>query len=163
MQILRQALNREWYIQAGICAALESGGIFLLATGFPRLVWAGLIGVALLTLGIGWMIRLLREWPVDKHPILSSLTPDSRRIVWVYWLEVNRMPFGLFVNTKCYLILKFLDGTEHSVGISSAKIRVVVNWLKRLLPHCTFGYQPRLEAMYRDNPAALLRPTDENN
>ena len=155
---LVQALRREQQVQLVALTFL----ILVSATvGSQFLRVSGLIaGVAFCGLFVGmWLLlRLLARKPwEDHHALLELLDHEPGRVVWFYTIVTQRMPFGFEFMRSGLLYLKLDNGDDHTVSMSPEQLKLVARFLKRVLPHATFGYSRERAAAYRDDPRSLLQ------
>jgi len=92
----------------------------------------------------------------EQSPILQLLRNEQGRIVWVYPFITEVMPFGISLFKRCYIIIKLDDGEEHSFIIRMKEKKLLLKWMKRLLPHVTFGFSKDREARYGISPESFL-------
>ncbi len=104
-------------------------------------------GSLLACLGLYWIFRLLRERPAAAWR--EKLRTSPARIVWVYGLITERMPFGLNLMRSATLYLVEADGKVHDFSLPSGQLLLVTKTLNRLLPHAEFGYTEERELRYR--------------
>lgn len=132
---------------AGTCLlmiSLKQGMLF-------AFLGAILVGIA------GWLYFQYREIQDPEHsPIIKVLRNEQRRIVWVYPYITEVMPFGISLFKRCYIIMKLDDGEEHSFIIRMREKKLLLKWMKRLLPHTTFGFSKDREARYGNSPERFL-------
>ncbi len=157
MRVLFRAVERESMVKLMLCLALFIAGMTLIGislTSSPLLVLIGFAGVL-------WSLRLCafaaRELHSEDSRLYYILRHQPRRIVWVYAVETQRMPFGLTFSRNALLYFKMIDGDEISVSVPAGKARLISRTLNRLLPHATFGYSPEKAKAYEKHPETLIR------
>ena len=110
-------------------------------------------GLAILLSGIYYALHL-RATPI----ILPQLiTQRSRKIVWIYSMVIQRMPFGLQFSKPTYVYFKMLDGEEIVISIPEKDLVDLMKTLNAYLPHATFGYSDEKELWYRADPALMYQ------
>ena len=155
---LVQALRREQQVQLValtflILVSATVGSQFLRVNGL-------IAGVAFtgLVVGMGLLLRLLARKPwEDHHELLELLDHEPERVVWVYHMVTQRMPFGFQFTKGGLLYLKLSDGDEYTVSMSPEHLKLVFRFLKRVLPHASFGFSAERQTAYRDDPKSLLQ------
>lgn len=104
-------------------------------------------GMFVATLGIYWLVRLLGEQPVAA--LREELREHPERILWVYGMVTERMPFGLNLLRSGTLYLVDDRGGLNGFSLPAAKLLLVTKTLNRLLPRAEFGYTEERELRYR--------------
>lgn len=104
-----------------------------------------------------WLYFQYREiQDPEKSPIIKALREEQGQIVWIYPYITEVMPFGVSLFKRCYIIIKLDDGAEHSFIIRMKEKKLLLKWMKRLLPHTTFGFSKDREARYGISPESFL-------
>lgn len=118
---------------------------------------AVILGLVLLLSGIrlGW--HCLQHWHVVRHPLVELLYKDRQRVVWMYGVVTERMPFGWQLLRSGILYFKLDNGEDYSVAVPFSQLRLVTKTMSRLLPHASVGYTKEREARFQANPLLLLR------
>lgn len=153
MQLLCRALRKEVRLKAvfAILGTLTSG--FLLYLSFARNTILTVIFLVCLLLGFRFLIKTLREISLENNRLLLLLNRQPEKIVWVYALNTQRLPFGLDFSESGVLYFKLNDGDEFSVALPAKKLKLVSHFLNRVLPKTVFGYSPERAENYRQSPA----------
>ncbi|MCP9236744.1 hypothetical protein [Lewinella sp. JB7] len=105
------------------------------------------LGMLVATLGVFWLVRLLGKRPAASWR--ERLREEPERIVWVFSLVTERMPFGLNLMRSGMLYLVDADGEMHDFSLKADHLLLVTKTLNRLLPHAEFGYTEERELKYR--------------
>ena len=105
------------------------------------------LGALAATLGVYWLVRLLGEQPAAAWREELRETPE--RIVWVYGMVTERMPFGLNLMRSGTLYLVDDRGEAHDFSLRADQLLLVTKTLNRLLPHAEFGYTEEREQRHR--------------
>lgn len=143
-------------IQLLLYAAVLLLGAAFVAFFFQSSNLLVVIGLFFCGLGLYQLIQLLPYRSLRRHPILEKLYGDPGRIVWVYSVVTQRMPYGLEVRAYGLLYFKLVDGEDLCVSMPARHLRIVSRCLNRMLPHATFGYSPNKEQLYRIDPQMLI-------
>lgn len=105
------------------------------------------LGILGATLGVYWLVRLLGEQPAAAWR--EDLREAPHRIVWVYGMVTERMPFGLNLMHSATLYLVDDRGEAHDFSLHPEQLLLVTKTLNRLLPHAEFGYTEEREQRLR--------------
>ena len=157
MREIKKAIKRELrWKQFFALGLLLLGGILI--SGW----WSGegvlrLLGGLLFLTGVGFTYDLLRNGQLEQTPLLVLLREQPERIVWIYSVTTQRMPFGLHFGNSGLMYFKLIDGQELSLSLPEHRLRPVSESLNTYLPHVTFGYTKDREQWYMANPELLLR------
>ena len=104
-------------------------------------------GAVVATLSLYWLVRLLSEQPAAAWR--EDLREHPERIVWVYSMVTERMPFGLNLMRSATLYLVDDRGEAHDFSLPPDRLLLVTKTLNRLLPHAEFGYTEEREQRHR--------------
>lgn len=159
MDDFREALSRDLFrliLVGNICLAT---GMALLTLLFNRHWLWPLTGLFLVACGLYLLIRWSRSGSPEQTALYKVLCHRPGEIVWVYPVVTQVMPFGISLYDRSYLIFKLLNGREHALQVPSRKVRLLMKWLNRYLPHATFGYSANKARNYSADPARLIRRT----
>ena len=140
-----------------LCLGLLSGGSILVALSFSRSGLLVIIGLAAVLLGMRLCIPIAKALRGTDTKLYYVLRHQPRRVVWIYGVVTQSMPFGFRVFQHAVVYFKLIDGEELSVRVPVRKIRLITRTLKRLLPHASFGYTEEMAERYREEPGMLLR------
>lgn len=118
-----------------------------------------LVSVVLIViiLGMKWFWNRLKVYFQDELPLANLLEKEPRRIVWVYSMITQRMPFGFQINQSGTMYFKLIDGDELSVSLPAKDLKIISEALNTYLPHATFGYTKEREQWFLAHPAMLLK------
>lgn len=160
-RILRSAIAGELRSQVLFAAALMAAGAAMLAFLYDRhFVWV-IVGLVLCGCGafvfmIWWKTRLPENSKLWRH-----LRDRPQEIVWIYSTVTEIMPFGVALFSRTHLVFNTLDGEKIYLQISLSKRKLLIFWLRRLLPRATFGYTPEREEKFYKTPGQLIRPAGD--
>lgn len=157
-EAFRKSLIVENRIKVVFSALLFCLGVYLLTSA---VMIYQIIGVFPLMAGTMFLFPALQEFPIKKNPMMQLLEEEPEKIVWVYSIVVERMPFGLKVFSQSTLYFKLIDRGEYSVGIPEKYIDVVTRMLNKKLRHATFGFSQEKEQWYIASPELLINYGDE--
>ena len=157
MRLIRRAILREILIQFSLYMGLMVISIIITWYGSKSSALLTLIGFFFSFLGFFYGIRMIRYWPVEQHPLLELLHHHPKKVVWIYTVVTQRMPFGLNTSQYGLLYFKLINGEDLCISLPAKRLRLVSHYLNRLLPHATFGYSPNKEQLYRINPEMLVQ------
>ena len=118
--------------------------------GFPNLLLAaGGIWCAGLT-----VLEILR-YDVTKDDVFKLLQLHPESIVWVYYYKVETMPYGIRISHMSTLYLCTTDNIKNDLRTSEKQSIHIMNALRPLLPHASFGYSQQKEQLFLANPDLL--------
>ncbi len=117
----------------------------------------------LAVLGLRFLANILKERNPMNHLLIQLLLNDPRKIVWVYSLSTQSMPYGFHINRFGLMYFKLIDGDELSVSLPANKLRAVSKSLNAHLPHATFGYTKEREQWYMAHPGMLWKGDEKDN
>ena len=111
-----------------------------------------------------WLIyRIFQIRKPERHPLLRTLRHEPQRIVWVYSVQTQRMPFGFQTTNSGTLYFKLEDGDQHTVNLPAAALRPVSEMLNQMLPHASFGYTADREQWYMAHPEMLRQDPEDRS
>ncbi len=157
IQLLRQALRREMRLQLITCISLAVLGLVLSVAFFASSIILTIIGLFFMVIGINLTYQAARGHRPDDHPLMEVLRHQPHRVVWVYSVVTQRMPFGLQFSQNGILYFKLIDGDQISVSAPRKHLKLISKTLNRLLPHASFGYTKDREQWFLASPELLLR------
>jgi hypothetical protein len=157
MRLIEQALRREARQQLLVSVILLCTGLGLSFWGFNKSVLVSVLGLGVLVMGSQLVYKTIRQLRLQLHPLHILLHYQPQRVVWVYSVVTQWMPFGLKFGQLSLVYFYTLDGKHYTISLPSAKIKLLSKYLNRLLPHATFGYSNHKEAVFRTQPAELIR------
>lgn len=138
---------------------MSSVGLLCLVWGWGQFIFAFL---SLLLLGGGlYFLRLtVVDWEIEEHELLQTLREHPERIVWVYSVVTQRMPFGFEFSNDGILFFKLMDGNTITIDLPARELKQISESLNRLLPHATFGFTKDREQWYMASPELLRRDNE---
>lgn len=160
MQMLCRAILQELRMETvGAVLVLMAGGIAF-TFGFSRNMFIWMLSWVLIYYGIKLTWKALKIQQVEDSELMKILKTEPEKIVWVYSVITQRMPFGLQFSKNGLMYFKMIDGNEISISMPNKELKVVSRFLNRLLPHATFGYSEDKAKAYRKNPKVLLKNSE---
>ena len=144
---LWESMEREHRSKQLVALALVVGGLSAALLGLRYSAVLPFAGSLAATLGVYWLVRLLGNQPAAAWR--EDLREHPERIVWVYSLLTERMPFGLKLMRSGTLYLVENNGEVHDFSLGADQLLLVTKTLNRLLPHAEFGYTEERELRYR--------------
>lgn len=156
---ITKSLRRERYqkLVVGIFALVFAGW---LSTYFPLERHQWILGVLLavaLVCGILIIYRIIQNWQIEKMLLVRLLKYEPKTIVWIYYIETQRLPFGVQFHYDCTLYFKLIDGDFLELKLPKSKMNSISKSLMLLLPHTTFGYSTERAQWYVASPSLLLK------
>lgn len=120
---------------------------------FDNNIWMTSVGLALLLGGI-WYLNQLLATPILLPQLIQR---KSRKIVWVYSMITQRMPFGLQFSKQVCIYFKLIDGDEIVITIPEKELNEMMKTLNHYLPHATFGYSKDKEQWFMASPEMMYK------
>ena len=123
-------------------------------------VWS-LLALMFVMLGL-WLLPAYRYiWDIDRLPLLQLLRQAPQKIVWVYGVVTQRMPFGFQIQQNGLLYFKLDNKDEITVSLAAKDLKLVSRTLNRILPRTSFGYSEEKAQIYASDPTQLLHHKDK--
>lgn len=119
--------------------------------------WVSVLSLAMWLTGLLLLKKALQQPRPEAHLLWVTLLNNPLRIVWVYSVRTQVMPFGFYLWETGQMYFKLVDGQEFCLFVPARKLRMLSRFLNKLLPHATFGYSPENEKLYRENPLQLTK------
>lgn len=157
METIRKALQREIFLKLLASLALLVFGTLLTAYAFLLNAIIVIVGIVLTALGIQLTRNAILNRNVEKSSLMQLLLKQPRKIVWVYYVLTQRMPFGLEFSRNATIYFKLVDGDEITLSMSENETKIVLKMLQAQLPHATFGYSRDREQWFMASPELLYR------
>jgi len=162
MKEIEKALKREVWEMLLIGVLFLVGGVALMYLSKSTNIFIGIIGLLSLAPGFILFYQAFQIQDIEKSQVIIALRDNRKGIVWIYPFVTQVMPFGISLFNRCYIILKMDDGSECSFKISTKKKKLLLNYLKRLLPHVRFGFSKERETLYGESPESFLNKNWDN-
>ncbi len=157
MRLLRKAIRQEQQAKMTVSFLFIAGGGAFGYLFFEQKNILATFGLASILFGLHLLWEVMRRpKPEDEH-LWKLLNKRSRQIVWVFYVNTQTMPFGLYLWEESMMYFKLADGSEISIALPSKKLRMVSRFLNRLLPHAAFGFSYERQRQFEVDPANLLR------
>lgn len=152
-----QCIEREQRFRSIAFGLILATGIFLVvffARKNPAFI---IVGMMTATVGLKFLFDSIRSPKPSYHPLIQSLSLQPQKIVWVYALQVDNMPFGIRLFSYGRLAIKLNDRTELSISLPYSDIEFILQELKKQIPHATFGFSNENRQLYLIDPHLLLK------
>ena len=160
--LLEKATNREWQLELFATLGLLLLGLGVIYFAFDKYAILTFIGIVLTIMGTNLSIKKARSIDKTDNRLIYLLKEEPGKIVWVYAVLTQRMPFGVEWSQNGILYFKLIDGDEISVSIPANQLKMVSKTLSRVIPHASFGYTEIREETFNIDPA-LLKKKEGNN
>ncbi len=157
MRELESAVRREGQLQFLACLGILLFGMALTAVFFRTSVLMTILGLGIFVIGIKVVFEAGENMRLDQNRLLVVLRDQPEKIVWVFTMVTERMPFGFRFMRSGLLYFKLSNGDQFSVSLPTRKLKLVSKFLNRLLPHATFGYSKERDRQYQQSPEMLRR------
>ena len=155
IQLIRQALRRDWRQQVFFSLLLFFVMTTLLYWAFGRYSLVAAFSGVGLVFALGLLARLWRNSSPDHHPLMRLIYEEPEKVVWVYGVVTQRLPFGIQLTHAGLLYLKLVDGDDFCISLPTDKLKMVSRTLNRVLPNAVFGYTQEREEQYAIDPKSL--------
>lgn len=162
VRALRRAVARDRNQQVLALALVILAGATVVVRLAHRHAAFSILGAAACILAFRALYPWFGRMAVHKAPLFQLLLHQPRKIVWVYSVLTQRMPFGFEFSRHGLMYFKLLDGTQIEVSLPEKHLVRVSAFLQRLLPHASFGYTAEREQWYIAAPELLLQDTDHD-
>lgn len=123
----------------------------------PNEWFLGILTLVLLVVGVLIIVKLIRNWEVEKMELIHLLKYEPTEIVWVYAIQTSRLPFGIQLQQDCTMYFKLMNRDFIEIKLPKSKIKMVSAVLNEFLPHATFGYSVEKAQWYVASPELLLK------
>ena len=163
MEIIRKALRRDIRLKLLASVAMLLFGEFLCIYAFQLNGALVIVGIVLTVLGIKYTRDALLGRNIEETPLMIALEKEPKKIVWIYSVVTQRMPFGLEFSKDATIYFKLIDGDEITLGMAENNANYVLKMLNLQLPHATFGYSKVKEQWYMADPAMLYKEDGQSN
>ena len=163
MEIIRKALRRDIHLKLLASVAMLLFGELLCIYAFQLNGALVIVGIVLTVLGIKYTRDALLGRNVEETPLMVALEKEPKKIVWIYSVVTQRMPFGLEFSKDATIYFKLIDGDEITLGMAENSANYVLKMLNLKLPHATFGYSKDKEQWYMADPAMLYKEDGQSN
>lgn len=157
MRVLYRAIRRERNIKLIIALSLMFIGVMLPYFYFQKNKFIWSIGLAALAIGIWLMFSIIRTPQAVDERLWFLLNKETKKIVWVFSISTQRMPFGFHLWDAGTMYFKLVDGDELTINVPTKKLKMVSKFLNRLLPHASFGFTEERQAQFEEDPKLLLK------
>ncbi len=158
IQALKKAVVREIWLEKTVVLILFVSGCSLMWWCYPAQPLLAGLGVFLAVLGVRFGVSAGKVWRPAQHPLMQLLQRQPQRVVWVYSVSSDLMPFGLYVFSRGTLYFQLDDGQSLDLSVPSKQLKLISRTLNRLLPHASFGYSAERRQLFAMDPQRLRRP-----
>ncbi|NUN99447.1 MAG: hypothetical protein HUU01_02390 [Saprospiraceae bacterium] len=157
MIALRKAIAREIWLEKTVALALLLAGCGLMWRCYPDQPLLAGLGVLLAVIGVRFGVSAVKIWRAAQHPLLRLLHRQPHRIVWVYSVAKDLMPFGLYVFSRGTFYFQLDDGRSLDLSVPARQLKLISRTLNRLLPDASFGYSAERRQLFAVDPKHLRR------
>ncbi len=123
------------------------GGLVYLSF-FTTNVLAAIIGAGMAVTGGCMYYFFQKNWKNEHQNLVQIIDHQPEKILWVYTMETNLMPFGFKVKDKGLIYFKMDDGEDICIKMPAKDLKLVSRFLNRLLPNATFGFSEEKQRAY---------------
>ena len=155
-------LKKEKRIRLVTFSSVMTLGLVLLFFFWGKNSAIVIVALMLSVSGLKFLFDTIRLSTPQYDPLIYTLSFFPEKIVWVYAVKVDNMPFGIQLISSGRLALKLDDGTELSLSIPTEDISKILDLLREKLPNATFGFSPEKKQMYIIDPFLLFDDKNED-
>lgn len=157
MQALEKAVIREIWLEKAVALSLFLTGCGLMWRCYPDQPLLAGLGVLLAVIGVRFGVSAVKIWRAAQHPLLQLLRRQPQRIVWIYSVAKDLMPFGLYVFSRGTFYFQLDDGRSLDLSVPARQLKLISRTLNRLLPEASFGYSVERRQLFAVDPSRLRR------
>ena len=162
MKKIKSAERRENLLILLASLMLSLIGAMLIWHFLQENIFLVIIGFSITILGMFFLIKRFNILANDEYPITTMLLKEPRKVVWVYSIVTQRMPFGFVINHSGTMYFKLIDGSEMTLSLPAEELKSTSEMLNYHLPHATFGYTKEREQWFLAHPEMLVK-LDKSN
>ena len=157
MQRIKKAEKREIVLVLLGSTIFLIIGIVLMLMFYNRSIILAIIGLVAIILGAKLIYNRFSMISTGEMPLMTTLMKEPQKVVWVYAVVTQRMPFGFQVNQTGTMFFKLIDGNEITLTLPASELKPISEMLNYHLSHATFGYTKEREQWYLAHPAMLMQ------
>lgn len=116
-----------------------------------------IVGMMMTVAGLKFLSDSIRVPPSSYHPLIQCISFHPEKIVWIYAVKVDNMPFGIKLFSYGRLAIKLDDRTELFISLPYADNKLILEKLEQQIPHATFGFSAENRQLYLIDPCLLLK------
>jgi hypothetical protein len=116
-----------------------------------------IVGMMMTVAGLKFLSDSIRTPKSPYHPLIQCLSFFPQKIVWIYALKVDNMPFGIILFSYGRLAIKLDDRTELFISLPYSDINLILQELQQQVPHATFGFSDENRQLYIIDPYLLYK------
>lgn len=161
MQALKKAVVREIWLEKAVALSLFLTGCGLMWGCYPDQPLLAGLGVLLAVIGVRFGVSAVKIWRAAQHPLLQLLHRQPQRIVWVYSVSKDLMPFVLYVFSRGTFYFQLDDGRSVDLSVPARQLKLISRTLNRLLPDASFGYSVERRQEFAVDPKRLRRSQED--
>jgi hypothetical protein len=117
---------------------------------FSTNVLAAIVGAGTTVVGGCMYFIFQKNWKNNDKNLIKIIKQQPEKILWVYTLETNLMPFGFKVKDKGLIYFKMNDGEDVCIKMPAKDLKLVSRFLNRLLPNAMFGFSEEKQRLYNE-------------
>ena len=160
LHIIENALRQNRNLKVVTGAFLMAIGITVILTILDNLQPKAALGVALVCMIIGFtglyfLLNGVLRYDTQKNYLLKLITLQPEQVIWVYYLKVENMPFGIRLMQFTTLYIHLRNREKIAIQMPEHKIQLLMNLLRQRLHKASFGYSKMKEQMYGISPGLL--------
>lgn len=157
IKLLLRGIQRECNTQLALAMVPVVVGVVLFVWCRNWGAWVSVVSLSLWLMGLLLLKKILPQSHAETHALWQTLMHHPLRIVWVYTVRTQVMPFGLYLWETGQIYFNLVDGTTFCIYVPPRKLLMLSKFLNKLLPHATFGFSYDHEKLFRENPAQLVK------
>lgn len=128
-------------------------GALLYLLFFNSNVIVAVIGAAAAVVGGMMWINFQRKFKNPNTNLINIIDHQPEKVLWVYTLKTNLMPFGFKIKDKGLIYFNLDNGDDICIKMPAKDLKLVSRFLNRLLPNAMFGFSEEKQAKYNQQCA----------
>ncbi len=157
MQRIIKAEKRENVLILVALSCISLIGVAFCFLFYNRSIILMLLTICVTILCILQLIKRFQVVIYEEMPLKKLLLKEPQKVVWVYSMVTQRMPFGFQINQSGTMYFKLIDGNEITLSLPVSELKGISEMLNYHLPHASFGYSKEKEQWYLAHPAMLMK------
>ncbi len=98
---------------------------------------------------------IIASFAPERNVLHQILQRQPRLVVWIYVINTDIAPAGIFLYRRCTLVFRLIDRREFFLFGSEREVEAAKGSLRLLLPQATFGYSAERAQWFAASPLLL--------
>lgn len=152
MNVIRLALEKELQQKKTAGWLFMALGVLMIFFFAAKIQLFAILGFLSVFGGVWLLSKTIRIRSLEQLPELQILLHEPQKVVWIYSVITQRMPFGFKMSAYGLVYLNMKDGATHCIEVPVEKLKLVTKYLSRLLPNVVVGYSEARAEQFDINP-----------